>query len=133
MIPHIVIWTIIGAVNGLKDKSALNVFRKSYWNKGQSWTYKWKVNEFGLVVCNREKKWYYLWLYAPPFKERFPYSSTMLVFLTDGWHLLQFIQFKLAILSVVLHNYPLCLMSILHFFVLVVCFSVGFWVTYEKK
>ena len=31
--------------------------------------------------------WYYFGLYTPIYKERFMYSSTILVSLTDNWHL----------------------------------------------
>lgn len=52
-----------------------------FWNPDISWRNKWKDGD-------------------PDQGERFPLSSTALVFLTDGWHLLQFLMltfFQLAI------------------------------------
>ena len=53
------------------------------WFKGNSWKNKWKRG----LVENTDRLWYYLWLYRPPYKERFPYSSTFLVWTTDMFHL----------------------------------------------
>lgn len=36
--------------------------------------------------------WYYFGLYKPRYKERFPFSTSILVCLTDGWHLMKFIK-----------------------------------------
>lgn len=44
---------------------------------------------------NYNKLWYYLWLYKPDYKEAFPYSTTFLVFITQGWHLLKFAMFQI--------------------------------------
>ena len=54
---------------------------EQFWNPALSWRNKWKNGD-------------------PAQGERYPGSSTALVFLTDGWHLLQFIMltfFQLAI------------------------------------
>ncbi|MCH9621046.1 MAG: hypothetical protein S4CHLAM20_04600 [Chlamydiia bacterium] len=126
------IWFLIGSVNGIKDKSALNLFKRPYWNKGEGWKYKWKLDKSNRTSLSTRKEWYYLWLYKPLFKESFPYSSTALVFITDGWHLLQFIQFKLAIISVVTHSESE-MSALLQFGILLICFSSGFWITYERK
>ncbi|MEZ5195117.1 MAG: hypothetical protein R2764_01560 [Bacteroidales bacterium] len=40
----------------------------------------------------------------PKYRERFLFSSTILVFVTDGWHLAQFIMLKAMILAVVLYS-----------------------------
>jgi hypothetical protein len=40
------------------------------------------------------KHWWYLGLYTPRFPERFPFSSTILVFLTDRWHRNQFFMLR---------------------------------------
>jgi hypothetical protein len=36
--------------------------------------------------------WWYLWFHRPAFPEKFPFSSTILVFLTDRWHMNQFLM-----------------------------------------
>ncbi len=58
-------------------------FNGSFWNSKLSWTRKYSK---GLVPY--QKKWYYFG-YKPAYKERFAFSSTILVFLTDGEHLFQ--------------------------------------------
>jgi len=47
--------------------------RNQFWNPQLSWMNKW---DFSTV----------------PRKERFPLSSTVLVFLTDGWHLMKWLR-----------------------------------------
>jgi len=66
-------------------------------NSNESWNNKW-------VAGIPKKRWYYFGI-NPSFKEKFPYSSTILVFLTDGEHLFQFLKrwfilLGIAILSV---------------------------------
>jgi hypothetical protein len=60
-----------------------------FWNPDESWKNKWKN---GNVL----------------FGEKFPFSSTILVFLTDGWHLMQFIflnTFFLALFLIALQDF----------------------------
>lgn len=40
------------------------------------------------------KHWWYFGFYKPKFPEKFPFSSTALVFLTDKWHFNQFMMLK---------------------------------------
>lgn len=75
--------------NAVMDLSSENLFKKTYWNKDQSWKNKWKLDADGNLMPPY-KYWWYFGLYKPPYQERFIYSSTVLVFLTDGWHLMQF-------------------------------------------
>lgn len=42
-------------------------------------------------VTIHKAPFYYLWLYKPEYVERFPYSSTFLVMLTDAWHFANFV------------------------------------------
>lgn len=75
--------------NSLMDLSSENLFKKDWWNK-DSWKNKWKLDSNGNPMPAMTY-WWYFGLYKPEFQERFPYSSTALVFLTDGWHLFQFL------------------------------------------
>lgn len=51
---------------------------------------------------NPHKSWINKWAQPyPPFTERFRFSSTLLVFLTDGWHLFKAFMIAFFILSVV--------------------------------
>ena len=44
--------------------------------------------------------WWYFNLYTPRFPEKFPFSSTSLVFLTDRWHMNQFFMLRAFYLAV---------------------------------
>ena len=131
MIYDILIWFIVGIINGFKDRSALNRFKKPYWNKGDSWENKWKLDKDLDLVVNKNKLWYYLGFYAPRYKERFPYSSTFFVAFTDGWHLLQFLQFKIAILGYALRLSTDDSPIVLRFITISLGFSIGFLLSYE--
>ena len=49
--------------------------------------------------------WMYLWLIKPKHKERFPYSTTLGVFITDKEHRLQFIQSVLILIIAGFSNF----------------------------
>lgn len=55
-------------------------------NSEHGWTAKWQY-----PLQEYQKKWYHLGL-KPKHAERFPYSSTLLVWLTDAEHFYQFVQ-----------------------------------------
>ena len=46
------------------------------------------------------KHWWYFGLYTPTFPEKFPFSTTVLVFLTDRWHRAQFFMLRSFYLAV---------------------------------
>ena len=69
------------------DASSEDLFKNPFWNKNESWIYKWKEYD----PCRG-------WV------EKFPGSSTVFVWTTDGWHFLQFMfnncwQLALALYS----------------------------------
>jgi hypothetical protein len=66
-----------------------------FWNPAVSWKNKW-AQPFSQPA---ENKWYYFG-FVPPYKERFPYSSTIFVWLTDGWHLAKALMLLAIMLSV---------------------------------
>ena len=67
-----------------------------FWNPQVSWKNKW-AQPFPQPT---ENKWYYFG-FPPPYKERFPYSSTIFVFLTDAWHLAKALMLFFIMLAVV--------------------------------
>lgn len=69
------------------DISAKDAFQWTWMNKNMSWKYK-----YAFPMVPDYKHWYYWWSIA--YKERFMFSTTMLVFLSDGWHLAQFVFLK---------------------------------------
>jgi hypothetical protein len=49
------------------------------------WKNKWELDENGNTKPAKYY-WYYFGLFTPEHEEKFIYSSTMLVFITDEWH-----------------------------------------------
>ena len=78
--------------NELEDESMKSTWthHKQFLNTNKSWKNKWSLDSGGALLP-AERKWYYFGIW-PIHKERFPYSSTALVFLTDGEHLFQFLK-----------------------------------------
>lgn len=74
---------------------------KDWWHPNSgSWKNKYAMDESGDLIPNNHSPWYYFGLVTPAYKEAFPLSSTVLVFVTDAWHLFQAIMltsFQLAI------------------------------------
>jgi hypothetical protein len=74
-----------------------------YWNKSESWKSKWKTHNGHMpVLAEKGDNWWYLRIINPRYKEKFPFSSTALVFATDFWHLSQGFFLKFVILGVYL-------------------------------
>ena len=139
----ITIFTIlIGFINALKDSSALGRFKKSWWNKSSSWKMKWKMDKTvyldktsysnKMPLPNDKKPWYYLGMHKPIYIERFPYSSTILVSFTDGWHLLQNIQFSLIFLGKSILLFDSLLNIVISFITMKTIFSITFELVYRK-
>ena len=59
---------------------------KIFFNPVYSWMFKWKW-ENGKRIELKKAPWYYFFLYNPGYVESFPYSSNILSFMTDAWHL----------------------------------------------
>jgi len=124
---------LVGIINAFKDASAINTFNKDWWNKGRSWKMKWKLNTWESAPIHNDKRpWYYLWIYKPNYVEKFPYSSTILVSLTDGWHVLQLIQFTIIQLLIAFLLSSSILSFACYFVALKVTFSLVFEITYKK-
>jgi hypothetical protein len=69
-----------------------------FWNPEVSWQNKW-AQPFPQPA---EDKWYYFG-FTPRYKERFPYSSTIFVWLTDAWHLFKAIMLTCIMAAIVLY------------------------------
>jgi hypothetical protein len=107
-------------------KSIFYTFKNySYWDPNLGWYKKWKMVDFA-IIPNTKRPWYYLWLYKPEYVEKFPYSSTFLVSLTDGFHLLQFIFLNTLFLGLVFYQPTFNL--VLDFILLrVICSQIFEW------
>lgn len=77
--------------NELEDECARNHWTGKFekWNIDTSWANKWAAP----WPQDYQKRWYHFGVY-PKFKERFPYSTTLLVWRTDAEHFFQFCKFR---------------------------------------
>ena len=116
-----------GTMDALQFHGACQYFdNPAFWCPGESWANKWTLNEAGNPV---------------PGMERFWGSSTVFVFVTDGWHLAKFLfllMLKAAVLLAVLWvpvnpwlKSPRPIWWGVSFVVATLAFSSGFWLTYN--
>jgi len=89
--------------NEFEDRSI-----KSQWdtnvnflNTNKSWKNKWKLDYKNRVIPYKytSNQWYYFGVY-PKYEERFIYSSTILVGITDGEHLFQLLKNLFILLGI---------------------------------
>ena len=78
-----ILLAIAGYFNGLMDHL---MFRDSEYNPSNTWKAKYKKDAEGNLIRSKKSPWYYLGLYSPKYVEAFPFSSTILVSITDPWH-----------------------------------------------
>ena len=82
-----------GIANAIMDISSegkfKNVKKPNWWNKDGSWVNKWKKDENGKPISGKEK---------------FPLSSTALVFTTDAWHFFQMVMLTCFALAIVTYS-----------------------------
>jgi hypothetical protein len=106
------------------NKSIFRNLNPEFWNPNESWIYKWDtpIKEYS------ESKWYYFG-YAPRYKERFPYSSTVFVFLTDAWHLFKSLMLGCIMISVV--NYSVIVNPFIDFILIYVTFTFTFTIFFD--
>jgi len=104
-----------------------SIFKKlnpEFWNPLESWKFKW-ASPFPQPA---EDKWYYFG-FLPRYKERFPYSSTVFVFLTDAWHLFKALMLGCIMLAVV--NYSVLVTPFIDFILLYVTFTFTFTMFFD--
>lgn len=116
---------LAAASNVIMDISSEDGFKNNFWNKTKSWKNKWKINSGGRRVKETKKRWYYLWKFTPEYQEKFPLSSTVLVSLTDGWHLAQAAMLFCFFAGTVLFQ-TITGNLILDFIILRIAFGLGF-------
>ena len=106
------------------NQSIFKNLNPEYWDPNKSWVYKW-ASPFPQKA---ESRWYYFG-YLPRYKERFPYSSTVLVFLTDAWHLFKSLMLGCIMLAVV--NHSVIVSSFIDFILLYVSFTFTFTMFFD--
>lgn len=100
----IILLVLAGITKAFMDLSSESnlPFKGSYFSKGISWKNKWKLKDSKLILAIKGDNWWYLGIIKPKYKEKFPFSSTILVSLTDFWHLSQSLFLKFLVLGVYL-------------------------------
>lgn len=104
----------------------------SFWGR-KSWMRKYKLENGKLVKAPNNKYYSY---FNVKYKEKFPLSTTALVFVTDGAHLMQFLATTIGLFAIVVAS-TLCLswsyLLIVEFVVLRIIYSIGFNWTYNRR
>jgi len=106
------------------------------------WKAKWKVFSSGhlrkmdySLEAHRKMHWWYCGLIRPEYEEKFPFSSEALVSLTDRWHFVNFLQYRiihawLTYILVVANNYNYWWLFAL--LVLPLIGGAGFRITFKR-
>lgn len=126
----IIFISIAGILNAFMDLSSENRFHNNKYNKTKGDNNdedKWKQP----LVLNNKRHWYYLGLMKPKYIERFPFSSTGLVFLTDWWHRFKSLMLICIFVSIVLYT-PITKHIIVDFIILHLTFSCSFELVYKR-
>lgn len=106
-----VLWIVAGWCKGRAD-----AIQHDPYYRDKEWKRKWKLNgDFPVSYLNtKNPHWWYAGIYHTNgyVVERFPFSSTILVFLTDKWHLMNFVQYRIydgaatgLVYAVVIHKW----------------------------
>ena len=68
--------------------------------KSSEWKNKYQLDKwYNPVSFESKNHWWYFGLYKPVYAEKFPFSSTALVFLTDRWHAYQMLTYRFLYLG----------------------------------
>jgi len=127
---------ITGALNAAMDilftgysSSIFSNFNSSWWNPQESWKWKWAD-----PLQSPEKNWWYFGFY-PRYKERFPYSSTIFVWVTDAWHFIKALMILCIVYAIVLYT-PIISSSVdwlIYYIAWTFTFTIFFDYIYRKK
>lgn len=113
---------------GNMDFSAKDGFigKEYYKNKSASWENKY------VYPLKKTGNWWYFGLYKPTYKERFLFSSTIFVFLTDYWHFQQFLFLNSVTMACALIQWD-WVQSIVTWILMQIMYIVGFNTSFERK
>lgn len=123
---------IASMLKGYYDKSSENriknpwFFDVGYWNKSAGYKYKWKLDEDGNIVKDKNGARV----------ERFWGSSRWFVFLTDGWHLIQFIMYRFLdypMLHIIHNRYGNPWITVVSVFIIVLLRGAFFELIHRKE
>jgi hypothetical protein len=97
-----------------------------FWGK-ESWLRKYKLDHINRPIP--AKKSLYNKVFKLKYQERFPLSATLLVFLTDGYHLTQFIAVNSLLLEIALLTHQ----TLTTYLTVWIVWHVGFHLTYYRR
>lgn len=124
---------MVGYLNGKMDRWSWKTHLSSdYWWGNNSWKNKWALDFQGNPIKINAQHWYYFGWYKTDYVEKFPFSSSILVFTTDGWHLSKFLMFTILELIIA------CLLSAVWWKILILVIvakilrGLGFSYVYDK-
>ena len=126
MIILIFIHGFLKALADLSSEGNKNI--PSKWHKSKTHLNKWLLDDSGRKILQREPLWYYP-IYLPEYKEKFPYSSTWFVAVTDFWHFMELLKKTTMILGFLF--YEVYFGIEIDFLLLVLVYSAGFSIIYE--
>lgn len=100
--------------------------------KGKEWKNKYKIVKGKLLPSTND--WWYLNLYKPTYQEKFPFSTTVFVFLTDRWHWWQFAMLRYFYFAIA-HSFvdDFIYQLLLTFIVFPIILGVTFELVYKCK
>lgn len=111
------LFMIAGLCEGVMDYLQFHYYQINFfWNPKLSWKNKWKNGK-------KEEG------------EKFFLSSTILVFLTDGWHLMKWCRNRSIDVALFIFNIELdfgILWALFSVVSLRLFYGIGFWITYKK-
>ena len=96
------------------------------------WKAKWKTTAEGKIRYYRGKDWYYFGYY-PPYEEKFPYSSTILVCLTDSWHKYQFLFLRSIYVAIAVQGFGVVMTLIWGFLIFPLLYGLVFNPTFDRS
>jgi len=135
---------LLAPLNVLMDWSSEGKFNSDYWNKNDGWWRKYKtipwtpsnITDKKFTLYRYIPKWYHFG-FAPKHAERFPFSTTIFVFLTDGWHLAQFLFYStwqlIIALTISVNGQEDWYYKLIAFIIIKTMFSVTFELIYRIK
>ena len=132
----IVLLIVSAYAKGLMDISGMDGFGvDNIKNRSDSWRLKYATDEHGWLKPYL-KKWYHPRWWTPKFEEKFPFSTTIFVFLTDYWHFTQFIflnSYALVLSYFIYSTFNNLWAFLIAFLVIKVTYGIGFNLAYERK
>ena len=100
--------------------------------KSSEWRNKYEIDKwYNPVDVKSKNHWWYFGLYKPAYAEKFPFSSTALVFLTDRWHSYQMLTYRFLYLGASFgHSNKLWVVLLLTFIVFPIVVGTVFEIFY---